>query len=697
MAFLHHSKLLPNAISGSGSPPRALPSYLSPRSNREPASPDPMTVASGRIPQSPASPMSPLQRRPTDLDGVMRDRSEEEKFFKNARPPFIPEETIRKVQIRLDNDGDIVFFFENASLRYALCVVLNNPSRLGWKECQAIRDVMRIASRGTQIDNTSFEEFVERLRSKYGKVQDPFRQNGRFAAVVFPGQGTIRTEKPDTIVHTSISFDRADDLIFSATTNRDRVYRVCLELTLRNKCLFNLDCKAFVDILLMLETGDCLSPQQFLACGAILRKKYNYVTPSSSSHGRTLRMTVLASRVPNDAPVPTVFVDALNQVALESAHDTPDTSGLRCPYPDIQYTHMIKEGGQGQVFAGVRGNGSEHVAVKVFFEQEGATEAYKTELRMLLKMSHHPNVVEVLDFFEAPEPALVMRRIEGEDLMDYLRAHGAQDEQEGRRLAIGIAEGLCHLHRYGVIHRDFKSANILRQPDGTPVIIDLGLGSLLNRRGRRRNTTLSINELCSSFAATHLQQRTSTIRGSFPWMSPEMITDQEWSDKTDVYAFGIIMWEIFSGHTPFVRSGEDVNPVSLLFRIANGERPSLGDVSHISSDLRALIQACWDAEPRKRPSMRRVLDLLHGNDPRRIFRSLDHNGSGGLDFGEFVMFLQRYAPNRVEMDLMPNLFRAIDEDQSGEIGVEEFEKFWREVEASGLRNVVNNAKRKKIG
>lgn len=697
--------------------------------------------------------------RPRAMADVMRDRQEEEERYKRTRS--LPVEIIRKVQISIDGDGDFVALFENSQKRYALCVVLKSHTRMGWKECQAVNDVMKIASRGTQIDNMSFERLVDQLKTKYGKVQDPNIQNGRLTAVVFPGQGTIRTEKRHTILHTGMSFDGDGDLVFSATTNEDRVYRVCLELTSShdyNKML-DYDCKAFIDILTMLETGDRLSPDQFFACGHVLRTKYNFVTPSSSTSGHTRCMTVLASRVPNNKPFPSVFEEAIGRVrqqqdqrrdghtrtdqatgppypphpgqvpygnpphhaghspyvnnpaspmgGISTPHPNyqghPPSDAPMCPYPEIRYTRAIKEGGQGQVYAGLRG-ADEPVAIKVFLDQEGATEAYKTELRNLLKMSLHPNVVEVLDFFEMPAPALVMRLIEGDDLMDYLRSNGPQTEENGRRLTVGIAEGLYHLHRHGIIHRDFKSANILRRhDDGSPIIIDLGLGSVVDRSSKLHGTgggggaggagiagrTFSFDESVQMF------QRTSTIRGSFPWMAPEMITSQEWSEKTDVYAFGVIMWEIFSGQTPFVKPGEDINPVHLLVRIASGERPPLNDLV-VSDELKALMKMCWDGDPRKRPSMRRVMDLLHGNDPQVLFKKFDRNASKGLDFPEFVTFLHEYVPNKVEMDMMAPLFRAIDTDNSGEIGLEEFQKFWWEVERTSLHNVVENSRRKML-
>jgi len=91
--------------------------------------------------------------------------------------------------------------------------------------------------------------------------------------------------------------------------------------------------------------------------------------------------------------------------------------------------------------------------------------------------------------------------------------------------------------------------------------------------------------------------------------------------------------------------------------------------------------------------MKRVMDLLQGNDPRQIFKAIDSDDNGTLDFGEFVTFLQRYMPGGVDPSVMYPLFQAIDSDNSGAISVDEFEEFWVQVEKGGLKFAMASGKR----
>jgi serine/threonine protein kinase len=170
-----------------------------------------------------------------------------------------------------------------------------------------------------------------------------------------------------------------------------------------------------------------------------------------------------------------------------------------------------------------------------------------------------------------------------------------------------------------------------------------------------------------------------------------MITNQEWSDKTDVFAFGIILWELLSGCRPYLQFAQ-LSVVELLVQIAGGARPDVSKISHVGRDLIRLIEQCWHQEPSQRPSMRRALDILRGNDPAAIFRSIDKDGSKSLDFGELVQFLQRYAP-AVKPTEMADIFRAIDEDGSGGICFNEFQLFWKLVERNGLANALTLCQR----
>lgn len=618
---------------------------------------------------------------------VASERAEEEAFFAGETSAEIANDTIRKVVFQLDDDGDFILLFATAEQKYAIVIVISDLSDLNWRECQALLDAVKIAERGTPMNKKTFLSLVPQLRSKYGRVDDPSVQFDHLLVAVFPGQGTISGKAGHVISKTGLSLDKDNDLMFRSVLHTGQKYQICLQLTTAS-ALTKHDCAAFMEIMGVLETGNNLPPISFLAAGALFRAKFNFVNLCTDQLGQELTVSILASSIENPKPVHPMLKEALEQVVKMKM--AQEAGSLSCPYPGIKYTKKLKESGQAQVYAGKRGE--DNVAVKVFSMDEGeddAKAAYKTELRMVLKMSKHQNVVEVFDFFETPAPALVMRLIEGEDLMDYLKKNGKCSEEEGKKLAIGIAKGLCHLHKHGVIHRDLKSLNVLRQKDGTPVIIDMGLSAELERK-RKPTVTMTMQQMCSSLAATHVSDKTKGFRGSIPWMAPEMISQRVWSEKIDVYAFGLVMWEIFAGRAPFIDEDEEVEGLELMGRILGGERPPMESCSQIGPDLRAVMVDCWHADPRKRPSMKRVLDLLCGNDPREIFESFDGNKSGTLDFGEFVMFLQKYAPKEVDPGQMYSLFQAIDLDNSGEIGLEEFETFWVQVEKSGLAQAIAN-------
>lgn len=621
------------------------------------------------------------------------EREAEHAFFLTGSPPVVNDDIIRQVDVIIDKDGDFLFSFETSQHRYAMAVIVDDNNKLGWRECQALFDVMSIAERGTSINNETFIACVVGiLREKYGQVRPPFVQQGHLIAVLHPPRGAFNVVQPNTIMDFGISLDSDGDFILKATTKDGHTYSVCLERFPRGTSLTTLDCEVFMKTILVLEPGNHISKQDFLAFGLLLRTTANRVTATESVDKRTIYFSVLATYEENEGPLPPLLASALQEIE-ESQGVAGSGSTATSPYPGITYSRALKQSGQAQVYAGRTSNG-EDVAVKVFSKgsnPQDARETFKAELCILLKMDVHPNVVEVVDFFESPQPALITKFIPGEDLMDYMKKNGPFDEAAARKLICGIAQGLCHLHSYGIIHRDLKSSNILRRADGTAVIIDLGVGSTIQKR-ESLNPTMTIDQLCTAMASANVAEETNGLKGTIPWMSPEMIRDQRWSEKTDVYAFGIIMWEIFSGLIPY----SDLEGARLLFAIVAGDRPPLSKVSNMPEDLIQLMQKCWHNDPNERPSMTRVRDILMGNDPKEIFQSVDTDNSGSLDFGEFVIFLQRYAPGKVSPAEMPTMFSAIDTDNSGGICLDEFEAFWSDAEKGGLNFALSNLSEKNV-
>ena len=137
------------------------------------------------------------------------------------------------------------------------------------------------------------------------------------------------------------------------------------------------------------------------------------------------------------------------------------------PYEGVEYDpgrDEIASSGQAKVFRGRREG--RDVAVKVFHVHRDDRRDYKAELWALMRVGNHDNLIDILDFFESPNPCIVMPLVAGCTLMDHLgrkAAAGASlTDGEVGRVALGIAEGPHHLHRAGFVPRDIKTPNIMK-------------------------------------------------------------------------------------------------------------------------------------------------------------------------------------------------------------------------------------------
>jgi serine/threonine-protein kinase len=198
----------------------------------------------------------------------------------------------------------------------------------------------------------------------------------------------------------------------------------------------------------------------------------------------------------------------------------------------------------------------------------------------------HPAVVRVLDVGHDPATGqcyLVMERLDGEALAARLARVGHLDEASARRLGAMIAEGMAAVHARGIVHRDLKPANVIVHGEA-PTIVDFGI-------------------------AKHLGERTvaTTARriGTPPYMAPEQFTGGVITPAVDVFALGVMLFELVTGELPFV--GYD-----------DGRCPQLFDAPRRlggrgSPDLDALIARCLAREPGQRPrAMTEVARALRG-------------------------------------------------------------------------------------
>ena len=251
------------------------------------------------------------------------------------------------------------------------------------------------------------------------------------------------------------------------------------------------------------------------------------------------------------------------------------------------YKLKSQDSGQSDVWEAVRVRDNIKVALKKFRGNANIAKSTASNEVNALRNTNHPNVVEMLDFYEEPFPCLVMKFIDGPTLSKHLKENGPLDIAIATGVLQGIGEGLKHLHDKHVVHRDMKPANIILEGgELKPVLIDLGLGK-------------------TAESTIMMQGSTVHLQGTYQWMAPEMLKPNKnkkfnCSKESDVYAVGIIMWQIFTGKMPY----EEITwPQDLIDIVTAGERPALSDDVTAGPDLISLMQSCWHADPARRPTM----------------------------------------------------------------------------------------------
>jgi serine/threonine protein kinase len=176
-----------------------------------------------------------------------------------------------------------------------------------------------------------------------------------------------------------------------------------------------------------------------------------------------------------------------------------------------------------------------------------------------------------------------MQLAAGGSMRQMLDGMGAPlDTAHAVALMQDTAAGMAFLHGKGVLHRDVKSLNLLLDESGRVLVSDFGISK-------------------QSSTATATMGGGGGMKGSAPWMAPESIRGQPFTQACDVYAFGIVIWEILSRQTPW----EGRDQMQIGFAVANeGARPALEAVQGklYPEPLIVLMQECWAQDPAARPS-----------------------------------------------------------------------------------------------
>eukprot|EP00117_Sycon_ciliatum_P002284 scpid27812/ scgid7580/ Mitogen-activated protein kinase kinase kinase 10 len=258
---------------------------------------------------------------------------------------------------------------------------------------------------------------------------------------------------------------------------------------------------------------------------------------------------------------------------------------------EVTFNDVIGAGGFGKVYRALwRG---EEVAVKsARFEgpldddEENGPEKEVLREARLFSLLRHPNIVELFGVcLEAPNFCLVMELCRGGALSRLLEktklpANVVID------WAQQIAQGMLYLHNdlgTAIIHRDLKSSNVL----------------LTNEVHTHDVCTMSGNTLkISDFGLARQSNRTThmSVAGTYAWMSPEVIKKSTFSKASDVWSFGVVLWELLTGEVPY----RGMDGMAVFYGVATGQH-RLPIPSTCPEPLKDLMEACWAMDPKQRP------------------------------------------------------------------------------------------------
>lgn len=271
---------------------------------------------------------------------------------------------------------------------------------------------------------------------------------------------------------------------------------------------------------------------------------------------------------------------------------SPQMESWRIPIRELKFGAVVGKGNVGEVYEG------EHrgrvVAIKkllgTWYKDSDMVQRFRDEI-LLMSTMHHPNVLVFLGAVLDPEAGnmcLVTELCRNGTLHSFLHSESPMDWRTRLRMCTDVARGMHYLHgRAGIIQRDLKSANLLLDDFLRVKIADFGLS-------RQMNTTVM-----------------ETYCGTPATMAPEIVKQQPYSEKADVFSFAVIMWEILTRAEPYEgRSG-----LGLAMAVANeGIRPPVP--AYCPVEWARLMTAAWAADADARPSFEHILDTLSSMEAR---------------------------------------------------------------------------------
>ncbi|KQJ99862.1 probable serine/threonine-protein kinase DDB_G0267686 isoform X2 [Brachypodium distachyon] len=276
-----------------------------------------------------------------------------------------------------------------------------------------------------------------------------------------------------------------------------------------------------------------------------------------------------------------------NSSAIDRVDYEGDCLDYEILWEDLVIGEQVGQGSCGTVYHALW-YGSD-VAVKVFSKQEYSEEMINTFRQevSLMKKLRHPNIILFMGAAASQQQlCIVTEFLPRGSLFRLLQKNtGKLDPRRRVNMAIDIARGMNYLHNSipTVVHRDLKSSNLLVDKNWTVKVADFGLSRL------KLETFLT----------------TKTGKGTPQWMAPEVLRSEPSNEKSDVYSYGVVLWELITQKVPW----DTLNTMQVIgavgFMDHRLEIPSDADPQWSS-----MIESCWVSDPQRRPSFRELLERL---------------------------------------------------------------------------------------